>query len=52
MKKFNIFLNNIADQYDNIILAGDFNLPQIFWEQTVQASGTNDRRFIEAHMWK
>ena len=48
IEQFNAFLDSIADQYNNIILAGDFNLPHISWEQTVRASGNNELCFVEA----
>ena len=30
--EFNDFLNNICDQYENLLIVGDFNLPNISWD--------------------
>ena len=42
------FLYEVCDQFDNIVISGDFNLPDIFWDSTDSTSGINELvAFIE-----
>ena len=40
------FLHEVCDQFDNIVISGDFNLPDILWDID-SASGVNKLAFIE-----
>ena len=44
---FNIFLNQVCDQFDNMVISGDFNLPNISWELIDSCSGVNELAFID-----
>jgi exonuclease III len=46
--EFNDFLNNICDQYDNLLIVGDFNLPNISWDSNNNAFGANEMSFVDA----
>ena len=43
-----IFLNNICDQYDNLLIVGDFKLPNISWDSNNNAFGANEMSFVDA----
>ena len=40
-------LHEVCDQFDNMVISGDFNLPDILWNSIDNASGVNDLAFIE-----
>ena len=44
---FNIFLNQVSDQFDKVVISGDFNMPHIPWNNTGDAPNTNNS-YIEA----
>lgn len=46
MYKFKIYLQTICDLYENIIMAGDFNLPNIHWDMMENTSGANELVFV------
>ena len=46
MDKFKIYLQTICDLYENIITAGDFNLPNIHWNMMENTSGANELVFV------
>ena len=42
------FLHEVCDQFDNMVISGDFNLPDILWDSIDSASGVNaELAFIE-----
>lgn len=45
---FNIFLDQVCDQFENMVICGDINLPNISWDSVDSASGANELPFIEA----
>ena len=45
---FNIFLDQVCDQFQNMVIGGDINLPNISWDSKDSASGANKLPFIEA----
>jgi hypothetical protein len=47
MERFNNFLGGIFSNYAHIILAGDFNLPQISWKSPETTTGVSENTFIE-----
>ena len=47
MDVFNNFLHEVCDQFDNMVISGDVNLPDILWDSTYSASGVNEVAFIE-----
>ena len=47
MDVFNNFLHEVCDQFDNMVILGDFNLPDILWDSIDSASGVNELAFIE-----
>lgn len=47
MDKFKTYLQTICDLYENIIMAGDFNLPNINWDALEITSGVNELVFVE-----
>ena len=36
----------VCDQFDNIVISGDLNLPDILWDSIDSASGVNELTFI------
>ena len=47
MAVFDNFLHEVCDQKDNMVISGNFNLPDILWDSTDSASGVNEPAFIE-----
>jgi hypothetical protein len=47
LDSFNNFLGNICSSHQHIVLAGDFNLPQISWNSPEQTTGFSENAFIE-----
>ncbi len=47
IERFNNFLGNICLSHQNIVLAGDFNLPQISWSSPEKTTGSSENAFIE-----
>ena len=47
MNVFDNFLYEVCDQFDNMVISGDFNLPEILWDSIDSASGVNEPAFIE-----
>ena len=47
MDVFDNFLHEVCDQFDNMVISGDFNLPDILWDSINSASGVNELAFIE-----
>ena len=45
---FNIFLDQVCDRFQNMVIGGDIKLPNISWDSTDSASGANELPFIEA----
>lgn len=45
---FNLFPDQVCDQFQNMVICGDINLPNISWDSVDSASGANERPFIEA----
>ena len=43
---FNTYLSRACDLFDNVVICGDFNLPDISWDNTI-ANKTNGHPFIE-----
>ena len=43
----NNFLHEVCDQFDNMVISGDFNLPDILWDSIHSALGVSDLAFIE-----
>ena len=46
----------ICDQFDIMVISGDFNLPDILWDSidSVSGTGVNELAFIETlhdHLW-
>ena len=41
------FPHEDCDQFDNMVISGDFNLPDILWDSIDSASGVNELAFIE-----
>ena len=41
------FLHEVCDQFDNVVISGDFNLPDILWDSIDSGSGVNELAFIE-----
>ena len=41
MHVFNNFLHEVCDQFDNKVISGDLNLPDILWDCIDSASGVN-----------
>ena len=44
----NIFLDQVSNQFQNMVIGGDINLPNISWDSMDSASGANELPFIEA----
>ena len=47
MDVFDNFLHEVCDQFQNMVISGDFNLPEILWDSINSASGVNELAFIE-----
>jgi hypothetical protein len=47
IERLNNFLANICSSHQHIVLAGDFNLPQISWNSPEQTTGFSENAFIE-----
>ena len=47
MDVFDNFLREVCDQFDNMVISGYFNLPEIRWDSIDSASGVNELAFIE-----
>ena len=47
MDVFDYFLHEVCDHVDNMVISGDFNLPDILWDSIESASGVNELAFIE-----
>ena len=47
MGEFSDFLNQTRSNYDDVIMAGDFNLPNINWNSDLQFIGGNEGEFVE-----
>ena len=47
MDVFDNFLHEVCDQFDNMVISGDFNLPDILWDSIDSAPGVNELAFIE-----
>ena len=45
---FNIFLDQVRDQFQNMVICSDINLPNISCDSVDSASGVNELPFIEA----
>ena len=41
------FLHEVCDQFDNMVISGDFNLLDILWDSIDSASGVNELAFTE-----
>ena len=41
------FLHEVCDQFDNMVISGDLNLPDILWDSIDSALGVNEPAFIE-----
>ena len=44
---FNAFLDQVCDQFDKVMISGDFDMPHISWNNTGEIPSTSDS-FIEA----
>ena len=44
---FDNFWQEFCDQFNNMVISGDFNLPDILWDSIDIASGVNELAFIE-----
>ena len=47
MDVFDNLLREVCDQFDNMVILGDVNLPDIHWDSIDSASGVNVLRVIE-----
>ena len=47
MDVFYNYLHEVCDQFDNMAISGDFNLPDILWDSIESTSGVNELAFIE-----
>ena len=45
---FTAFLDQACDEFSNIVISGDFNLPHIPWESPDSASGVNELSFVDS----
>ena len=53
MDVFDNFLHEVCDQFDNMVISGGFNLPNlpdILWDSMDSASGVNELAFIETRL--
>ena len=46
MDEFDNFLHEVCDQFDNMVISGDFDLGDILWDSIYSASGVNELAFI------
>ena len=46
MDVFDNYLHEVCDQFNNMVIPGDFNLPDILWDSIDSASGVNELAFI------
>ena len=44
---FDNYLHEVCDQFDNMVVSGDLNLPDILWDSIDSALGVNELAFIE-----
>jgi hypothetical protein len=44
---FNTFLNHACEQYQNIVISGDFNFPKIQWDEMDKTNSVNELLFVE-----
>ena len=44
MDVFDSFLHEVCDQFDNLVISGDFNLPDVLWDS---ASGVDELAIIK-----
>ena len=47
MDVFDNYLHEVCDQFDSMVISGDFNLPDILWDSIDSASGVNKLAFIK-----
>ena len=47
MDVFDNFMHEVCDQFDNMVISDDFNLPDILWDSIDSASGVNELAFIK-----
>ena len=47
MDVFDNFLHEVCDQFDNMVISGNFNLPDILWDSIDSAAGGKELAFIE-----
>ena len=47
MDVFDNFLHEVCDQFGNMVISGDYNLPDILWDSIDSASVINKLAFIE-----
>ena len=47
MDQFKYFPNTICDKYENIVIAGDFNLPNINWVTMENTTGVDELFFVQ-----
>ena len=47
IEMFNLFLGNCCFQYSNMLICGDFNLPNINWESPELTTGVDEIQFSE-----
>ena len=45
--KFNIYLAKLSSRYSNMLIAGDFNFPEIHWESPERTKGVDEVAFVE-----
>ena len=45
--KLNTFLNQVCDRFKYVVMSGDFNLHNISWDATSNASGANEVNFVD-----
>ena len=47
MDVFDNYLHEVCDQFDNMVISSDFNLPDILWDSIDSALGVKELAFIE-----
>ena len=47
MDVFDNYLHEVCDKFYNMVISGDFNLPDILWDSINSASGVNELVFIK-----
>ena len=47
MDEFDNFVQEVCDQFDNMVISGDFNWSDVLWDSIDSASGVNELAFIE-----